>query len=158
MAWFRNHYRCARCGKTWISEWSATCEDDCPHCGAWHMSPHKSEDADPPEDGAKARKIAELNDAFRTTFQGGTVVMTASVDKLPDRSKAQALARVATHTDFSEDNDPHGEHDFGSFELCGRKFFWKIDYYDKEMQHHSPDPSNPDVTTRVLTVMLAEDY
>ena len=33
MAWFRNYYRCARCGHEWTDEWSATCEDDCPHCG-----------------------------------------------------------------------------------------------------------------------------
>jgi predicted nucleic acid-binding Zn-ribbon protein len=49
MAWFRNYYRCARCGHEWTDEWSATCEDDCPHCGARHMSPYKSEDADEPE-------------------------------------------------------------------------------------------------------------
>jgi DNA-directed RNA polymerase subunit RPC12/RpoP len=46
MAWFRNFYRCANCNRTWTDEWSATCDDDCPHCGARHMSPYKSEDAD----------------------------------------------------------------------------------------------------------------
>jgi DNA-directed RNA polymerase subunit RPC12/RpoP len=46
--WFRNHYRCAVCHRTWTDEWSATCDDDCPHCGARHMSPYKSEDL---EDG-----------------------------------------------------------------------------------------------------------
>jgi DNA-directed RNA polymerase subunit RPC12/RpoP len=45
MAWFRNYYRCARCNHEWTDEWSATCDDDCPHCGARHMSPYKSEDA-----------------------------------------------------------------------------------------------------------------
>jgi hypothetical protein len=60
--------------------------------------------------------------------------------------------------DFSDDNDPHGEHDFGSFELCSRTFFWKIDYYDSDLQHGSEDPTDPNKTTRVLTLMLAEDY
>jgi predicted nucleic acid-binding Zn-ribbon protein len=44
MAWFRNHYVCARCGHEWTDTWSAMCDDDCPKCGARHMSPHKSED------------------------------------------------------------------------------------------------------------------
>ena len=50
------------------------------------------------------------------------------------------------------------EHDFGSFTLAGRKFFWKIDAYDIEMQFGSPDPADPAKTTRVLTIMLAEEY
>ena len=103
-------------------------------------------------------KIALLNDTFRRTFRGGKVMMTSGVDELPDCVKAEALRQVATFSEFTPDNDPHGEHDFGSFTLVGRKFFWKIDYYDKEMQHGSDNPSDPDVTTRVLTLMLAEEY
>lgn len=44
MAWFRNHYICERCDSTWTDEWSCMCDDDCPHCGARHMSPLKSDD------------------------------------------------------------------------------------------------------------------
>jgi DNA-directed RNA polymerase subunit RPC12/RpoP len=51
MAWFRNHYRCARCGHEWSDEWSATCDDDCPNCGARHMSPYKSDDIPAPKGG-----------------------------------------------------------------------------------------------------------
>jgi predicted nucleic acid-binding Zn-ribbon protein len=43
---FRNFYRCARCGHMWTDVWSATCDDDCPHCGARHMSPYESEDVE----------------------------------------------------------------------------------------------------------------
>lgn len=107
---------------------------------------------------APASKIALLNDAFRTTFSGGKVLMTASVDALPSMVKAAALQQVAIFEDFSEDNDPHGEHDFGSFELCNRTFFWKIDYYDTSCEFGSEDPADPGKTTRVLTLMLAEDY
>ena len=103
-------------------------------------------------------RIRELNDAFRQTFQGGKVMLSASVAELPDMVKAQALARVASFTEFNEDNDPHNEHDFVSFELCGRKFFGKIDYCDEELAGGSEDPSDPAKTIRVLTVMLAEDY
>ena len=103
-------------------------------------------------------KIALLNDAFRTSFSGGRILMTAGVDALPDMVKAAALQQVATFGDFTDENDPLDEHDFGSFELCNRKFSWKIDYYDKDLQHGSEDPADPDKTTRVLTLMLAEDY
>ena len=62
---------------------------------------------------AKTNRIRELNDAFRSTFAGGNVVMTAGVDALPDMVKAEALKQAATFDDFTEDNDPHAEHDFG---------------------------------------------
>ena len=106
----------------------------------------------------KAARIRELNDAFRTTFRGGRVLMTASVNGLPEMVRAQALKAVAEFDRFDGTNDPYQEHDFGAFELCGRTFFWKIDYYDKQCEFGSEDPGNPDMTTRVLTLMLAEDY
>jgi hypothetical protein len=102
--------------------------------------------------------IALLNDAFRRTFAGGRVMMTSGVGELPDCVKAEALVQVAAFRDFTQDNDPHGEHDFGSFTLVGRKFFWKIDYFDKDMRYGSEDPSDPEKTTRVLTIMLADEY
>jgi hypothetical protein len=103
-------------------------------------------------------KIALLNDEFRTTFSGGKIMMTAGVNALPDMVKAAALQKVADFQEFSNDNDPYNEHDFGSFELVSRQFFWKIDYYDKQCEFGSDDPADPDKTTRVLTIMLAEDY
>ncbi len=105
-----------------------------------------------------AEKIRALNDAFRTTMTGGRVFMTAGVDALARDVKAMAIRRVATFTAFTPDNDPHGEHDFGSFELAGRKFFFKLDYYDPTMTYGSDDPADPSKTTRVLTIMLAEEY
>jgi hypothetical protein len=107
---------------------------------------------------AKTARIRDLNDAFRHTFAGGKVMMTAGVNELPDMVKAAALQKAATFDKFNEDNDPHGEHDFGAFELCGRKFFWKIDYFDRSMEYGSEDPSDPEKTTRVMTVMLASEY
>ena len=103
-------------------------------------------------------KIALLNDTFRKSFSGGKVMMTAGVDALPDMVKCAALHELATFNEFNEDNDPFGERDFGSFELCSRKFFWKIDTYDKQCQYGSEDPADPTKTTRVLTLMLAEEY
>jgi len=103
-------------------------------------------------------RIRELNDAFRTTLKGGRVMVTSGVAELSDVLKSKVLMRVANFQDFTPANDPHGEHDFGSFMLLGQKFFWKIDYYDKEMEQGSKDPSDPEKTTRVLIIMLAEEY
>ena len=103
-------------------------------------------------------RVAELNDAFRRSFSGGKVLLTAGVHELPDMVKAEALHLVATYDAFDASNDPHAEHDFGSFELVGRKLFWKIDYYDKHMEHGSEDAADPEKTLRVLTLMLAHEY
>ncbi len=105
-----------------------------------------------------APKIRELNDRFRTTMTGGQVFMTAGVDALPSDVKARVIRKVATFNEFTPDNDPHQEHDFGSFTLAGRKFFWKIDCYDAAMEFGSEDLADPTKTTRVLTIMLAEEY
>jgi hypothetical protein len=151
---FRNFYRCPRCGHEWTDVWPAQCDDDCAQCELRDISPLKSEQADLP----RQEKIAVLNDAFRSSFSGGKVFMTAGVNELPDMVKAEILCTVAKYDDFFEENDPYGEHDFGSFELCGRKFFWRIEYYDRDMQFGSEDPADPVQTTRVLTVMLASEY
>lgn len=68
------------------------------------------------------------------------------------------LRKVQQFNAFTPDNDPYGEHDFGSFRHAEENVFWKFDYYDLDLQMHSPDPSDPAVTTRVLTIMLAEEY
>jgi hypothetical protein len=103
-------------------------------------------------------KIAFLNDAVRRTFSRGKVVMTAAVAALPEEQLAQVLHRVQAFEEFARDNDPHGEHDFGGFELGGEKFFFKLDYYNKEMSAGSEDPADPEKTTRVLTIGFMSDY
>jgi hypothetical protein len=103
-------------------------------------------------------RIRDLNDAFRKTFAGGKLVKSASVAALPEMVRASELIKVAEFTDFTLENDPHGEHDFLSFEHCNRTFFWKCDYYNTDMDAASEDPANPDITTRVGALMLAEDY
>jgi hypothetical protein len=105
-----------------------------------------------------AEVIRELNDAFRRSFAGGKVFLTAGVIALPDMVKAAAMLAVISFEEFDADNDPYGEHDFGAFQLCQRGFFWKIDYYDQSLEAGSEDPADPQKTTRVLTIMLAEDY
>lgn len=105
-----------------------------------------------------SHRIRVLNDNFRSTFVGGRVVMSAGVAGLPLDVKAQAVIQVQRFAEFNANNDPYGEHDFGSFEVAGEKFFWKIDYYDLDRRYGSEDPSDPEKTTRVLTIMLAEEY
>ena len=104
-------------------------------------------------------RIRVLNDNFRSTFIGGQVVMSAGVADLPMGTRAQVVLKVQSFADFNADNDPYGEHDFGSFEVAGETFFWKIDYYDrKSMEYGSEDAADPTMTTRVLTIMFAGEY
>ena len=103
-------------------------------------------------------KIAELNDRFRTTGLGGRVLVTRGIADLAQPVQAAIVQKVRDFSSFTEDNDPYGEHDFGSFEHDGMKIFWKIDYYDSKVEYGSEDPADPSQTTRVLTIMLAEEY
>ena len=117
---------------------------------------------------ARAERIAVLNDRFRARLGlphedpavPGTFVMTAGIAALASELQLEIRERVRTFADFSEDNDPHGERDFGAFDVAGGgKIFWKVDYYaDARMQWGSEDPADPARCYRVLTVMLAEEY
>lgn len=102
--------------------------------------------------------IQALNDAFRTSLVGGTILLTNAIIALGEQFQREVLEKVKAHTEFDCDNDPYGEHDFGMVVVDGREVLFKIDYYDLDMAYHSPDPSNPAVTCRVMTIMLAEDY
>ncbi|ESX09918.1 hypothetical protein X768_16630 [Mesorhizobium sp. LSJC265A00] len=105
-----------------------------------------------------APEIRRLNDAFRRSFIGGYVVVTSGVAALADTERRALLRSVRAFEAFDTDNDPHAEHDFGAIDLEGSKFFWKIDYYGADMNSGSPDPSDPALTRRALTVMRAEEY
>src|SRR5690349_11650474 len=103
-------------------------------------------------------RIRALNDELRRNLPEGHAVMTAGVAALGPEAVARIVKTIAVYDDFCHANDPHGEHDFGSFEADGHKIFFKIDYFDRAFTHHSPDPSDPALTERVITIMLAEEY
>ncbi len=86
------------------------------------------------------------------------MVVTQGIAQLPAKQQRELLEKVQNHSNFTEDNDPYKEHDFGRIEPFGEEFYWKIDYYDKSLTKGSEDPSNPECTTRVLTLMLAQEY
>ena len=107
---------------------------------------------------SKTDRIRELNDAFRRTFVGGAVMVTQGVEAIPLDQRRSLIQKVRNFDAFSEDNDPHAEHDFGAVNEAGERYFWKLDYYDRKMEFGSPDPADPAVTTRVLTIMCADEY
>jgi hypothetical protein len=106
----------------------------------------------------KAARIRELNDQLRCKAIGGRIVMTRGIEALGSDGVRNVLIAVATFDDFTEDNDPWGEHDCAVLTVEGRRIIFKIDYYDRDLRWHSPDASDPAVTVRVLTIMLAEEY
>lgn len=102
-------------------------------------------------------QIRSMNDSLRRDHRGGTIVVSRGVQALEDdfiRDIGEAVAAFA----FDSANDPYGEHNFGSLVVAGHWVVFKIDYYDSDLHHHSPDPTDPAVTRRVLTIMLAEEY
>jgi hypothetical protein len=107
-------------------------------------------------------RIRSLNDALRMRGPASATpdvwLFTQGVMALGVEKVRAVIEAVRSFQNFSVDNDPHREHDFGSFELAGERVFWKIDYYNPSFDGGSPDPSDETATRRVLTVMLALEY
>ncbi|HZF24001.1 MAG TPA: DUF3768 domain-containing protein [Burkholderiales bacterium] len=105
------------------------------------------------------KRIAALNDLARTAMGVcSRVLQTRGICALPPADQSRIREKVELFNDFHPGDDPYGEHDFGSFEHNGVGIFWKIDYYDTKLEFGSEDPSDPAQTTRVLTIMLREEY
>ena len=102
--------------------------------------------------------VARLNDMLRIQGIGGRVLATQGVQNLNHDVRAKVLVAVHNFNDFSEDNDPHGEHDFGSVKIDGETFFFKIDYYDPNYEFLSSNSADPNITRRVMTIMRADEY
>ncbi|WP_105421864.1 DUF3768 domain-containing protein [Neorhizobium sp. T25_27] len=102
--------------------------------------------------------ISDLNDRLRETFTGGRVMLTRAVQALLDDERAQLLQAVRQFDAFDAANDPHGEHEFGRVLVAGQGYFWKIDHFDSDLEYLSPDPADPAVTTRVMTIMREDEY
>jgi hypothetical protein len=131
------------------------------------------------ESSAAAReqttRIARLNDMARQAMGiACTAVATVGFRSLPASDQSRVRELIETYDAFDEDNDPHGERDFGCVYQLGdgrwtterprsrdeerERVFWKLDYYDRDLRFGSEDPANPAVTRRVLTIMLADEY
>ena len=104
-------------------------------------------------------RIQLLNNLLRKTqILGGQLVFTTGFRALSPQQQMALLGLMQDFDDFTADNDPYGEHDFGAVEHEGIRVFWKIDYYDLSLRYRSDNPADPLLTRRVLTVMLAEEY
>ena len=118
----------------------------------------QNNDACPRSTPDRAARIRNLNDSLRKGRGEGQLFLTEGIVALGQGTISDVLALLRDFDDFSKDNDPYGEHDFGAFSYRGERIFWKIDYYDRSLRYGSGDPADPTVTTRVLTVMLAREY
>jgi hypothetical protein len=132
-------------------------------CGA----PEQGESMSPPHihevvsmTSEKTRQIAAMNDQLRRTFDRrlGIVQATASISSSPDRECVFDAVKQYDFSTADPGNDPYLEHDFGAVTVGGQKYFFKVDYYDLNLEHGSEDPSDPNKTKRVLTIMRAEEY
>ncbi len=106
----------------------------------------------------RRRRIRDLNDGLRRYARAGIIFVTAGVQALGQAGIEAVLTAVRDFDCFTADNDPYNEHDLGALKVAGERMLWKIDYYDRDRRYGSPDPADPAVTTRVLTIMLASEY
>lgn len=106
----------------------------------------------------REQRIRDLNDQLRRSARSGIICLTAGVRALGEHGVQAALAAVRDFDAFPADNEPHEEHDSGTFRLLGTKLVWRIDYYDRQRRFGSPDRADPAVTTRVLKIMLAREW
>lgn len=109
-------------------------------------------------DEQRKLRVRQLNDDLRRTMTGGQVMITQGVEALGLMAVSTILRAVRHFDEFSAANDPYDEHDFGALTSAGQRVFWKIDYYDNQLEFGSPDPADPHVTARVITIMLASEY
>lgn len=103
-------------------------------------------------------RIRMLNDQLRQNLFGGRAVITPGIAALGSEAVERLVKTIAVFDEFCTANDPHGEHDFGCFKFDGVDVYFKIDYFDKTLTVHSPNPADPSVTSRVITVMRADEY
>jgi hypothetical protein len=103
-------------------------------------------------------RIRLLNDELRKNLLGGGAVITAGIAELGPEAVERLIKTIAVFDDFCHACDPHEEHDAGVFDFDGTAIMFKIDYYDKTLSFHSPDPADPAVTERVITIMRADEY
>ena len=103
--------------------------------------------------------IAELNDRFRKGDMSlGQYRLTLGVQELEPEKRQQLIQLVRDFDSFNPDNDPVGERDFGKVALDDENYFFKIDYYDPTLNHHSQDPTSIYATRRVMTLMCSDEY
>ncbi len=103
--------------------------------------------------------IAQLNDEFRQGNNSlGRICTTPGVNALSSDDQQELFRLVRTFDDFTESNDPYGEHDFGCIKFKSEVYNFKIDYYTPDLMHGSEDPGDLTKTTRVLTLMHSSEY
>ena len=106
----------------------------------------------------RRERIRVLNDRLRIERAGGRVLATRGVMAKGLAFLVAVAGALQRYDGFRDENDPYGEHDFGSLSIDGETVFWKIDYYDQSLTAAAVDPSSETGCVRVLTVMLAEEY
>jgi Protein of unknown function (DUF3768) len=99
-------------------------------------------------------RITELNDKFRKSPPNLDWFITRGARN----HSIKLLDAIAKFDDWGESNDPWKEHDFGCIAIKGERYFWKIDYFDPDLEYGSEDPSDPELTRRVMTIMHSSEY
>jgi len=122
------------------------------------MTGSETQNHAPSQPDPRLVRIAALNDRIRKTNEGGITFLSRDVALMAGAKTVDLLKQVADYDRFTKTNDPQGERNRGAVLLFGKEVLWEIGYYDEQAVGPSKDPANADVTTRIMTIMLASEY
>ena len=103
------------------------------------------------------QKNRALNDHFRKTGQGGIVTLSMGLHKLGQAEVDNVMKQLAGEKG-DKSVEAGSEHDMGEIQVGNRTVSWEINYYNKELDDVSDNPTNPDQTTRFMTLLLSTEY
>ena len=86
------------------------------------------------------------------------MVCTQGFHCLDPETQHKVFQKIQAYKDWDSGNDPYGEHDFGVVDADSERFYFKIDYWNKDLTEGSSNPVDPKKTCRVMTIMLTSEY
>ncbi len=89
-----------------------------------------------------AQKNRALNDHFRKTREGGIFTLSMGLHKL-GQAEVDTIMRQLAGEKGDQSVDEGSEHDFGEILVGNRTVTWEINYYNKDLDNESTDPTNP---------------
>ena len=103
-------------------------------------------------------RTRSLKDGLREHVTENRTLISPGVAALGPAVVDRIVTTLKVFDDFCHDNDPYEEHDFGVFEVEGHRIAFQIDYFDGRLELDPPDLPHRHVTTRVITIMLSDEY
>lgn len=108
-------------------------------------------------DATRSDDLRAINDHARRTFIGCAIEISPAVEALPLKQRAVVLKMVRDFDEFDDEGNPFQEHDFGAFDFNGQRYGFRFEYFDPSMCRGASDPTDIELTRRVLTVHRSDE-